>query len=73
MNSRAQARTSLSIGPNQLSKRPTVISAAQESGFVVSLIMAWSPIRRFNAHPGDYATINSYQLPYGTVPTLAKD
>jgi len=32
-----------------LSKRPTVISAAgcQESGFVVSLIMAWSPVRRF--------------------------
>src|SRR5271169_5941104 len=74
MNSRARARTSLSIGSNQLSKRSTAISAAgcQESGFVVSLIMAWSPVRRFNAgrfevdHPGDYATINSYQLPYGT-------
>jgi len=34
--------------------------------------MAWSPVRRFNAerfeveHPGDYATLNSYQLRYGT-------
>ena len=36
------------------------------------LLMAWSPVRRFNAgcfeveHPGDYATLNSYQLRDGT-------
>ncbi|HWJ20040.1 MAG TPA: DUF2336 domain-containing protein [Geobacterales bacterium] len=39
---------------------------------MVSLIMAWSPVRRFNAgrfevhHPGDYANLNSYQLRDGT-------
>jgi hypothetical protein len=39
---------------------------------VVMLVMAWSPVRRFNAgwfevdHPGDYATLNSYQLRDGT-------
>jgi hypothetical protein len=34
-----------------LSKRSTAISAAdcEESGFVVVLVMAWSPVRRFNA------------------------
>jgi hypothetical protein len=46
MNSRARARTSVSIGSNQLSKRSTAIS---ESGFVVVLVMAWSPVQRFNA------------------------
>ena len=36
------------------------------------LVMAWSPVRRFNAgrfevgHPGDYATLNSYQPSDGT-------
>ena len=51
MNSRDRARTSVSIGSNQLSKRSTAISAAgcKESGFVVVLVMAWSPVRRFNA------------------------
>jgi hypothetical protein len=35
--------------------------------------MAWSPVRRFNAgrfevdHPGDYATLNSYQLRDGSL------
>ena len=40
-----------SIGSNQLSKRSTVASAAgcEESGFVVMLVMAWSPVRRTNA------------------------
>jgi hypothetical protein len=39
---------------------------------VVMLVMAWSPGRRFNAgrfevkHPGDYATLNSYQPRDGT-------
>jgi hypothetical protein len=74
MNSRDRARTSVSIGSNQLSKRSTAISAAgcKESGFVVMLVMAWSPVQRFNAgwfeveHPGDYATLNSYQLRDGT-------
>ena len=43
--------TSISIGSNQLSKRSTAISTAgcEESGFVVVLVMAWSPVRRFNA------------------------
>jgi hypothetical protein len=75
MNSRARVRTSVSIGSNQLSKRSTAISAAgcEESGFVVVLVMAWSPVQRFNAgwfevdHPGDYATLNSYQPRYATV------
>ena len=37
-----RARTSVSIGSNQLSKRSTAISVAgcMESGFVVSLVMA---------------------------------
>jgi hypothetical protein len=36
-------------------------------------VRAWSPVRRFNAgwievhHPGDYATINSYQPSDGTI------
>jgi hypothetical protein len=40
---------------------------------VVLLVMAWSPVRRFNAgrfeveHPGDYATLNSYQPRDGTL------
>ena len=48
---RARARTSASIGSNQLSKRSTAISVegCEESGFVVVLVMAWSPGRRFNA------------------------
>src|SRR5258705_10174638 len=74
MNSRDRARTSASSGSNQLSKRSPAISAAgcKESGFVVVLVMAWSPVRRFNAgrfevdHPGDYATLNSYQPRDGT-------
>src|SRR6266705_3023301 len=74
MSSRARARTSVSIGSNQSSKRSTAFSAAgcAESGFVVMLVMAWSPVRRSNAgrfevdHPGDYATLNSYQPRDGT-------
>src|ERR1035441_10246472 len=39
------------MGSNQLSKSSTAISAAgcKESGFVVLFVMAWSPVRRFNA------------------------
>src|SRR5262245_50973166 len=39
----------------------------EESDFLVMFSMAWSPVRRTNAgrfevdHPGDYATLNSYQ------------
>src|SRR5260370_13391148 len=74
MNSRDRARTSASSGSNQLSKRSPATSAAGciESSFVVVLVMAWSPVRRFNAgrfevdHPGDYATLNSYQPRDGT-------
>ena len=45
----------------------------RKSDFVVMLVMAWSPVRRFNAgqfevgHPGDYATLNSYQPSDGTI------
>src|SRR5258708_9749030 len=75
MNSRDRARTSASSGSNQLSKRSPATSAAGciESSFVVVLVMAWSPVRRFNAgrfevdHPGDYATLNSYQPRDGTL------
>jgi hypothetical protein len=40
-----------SIGSNQLSKRCTAVSlkGCDESGFVVTFVMAWSPVRRFNA------------------------
>ena len=43
---RARARTSVSIRSNQLSKKSTAISDAgcEESGFVVVIVMAWSPI-----------------------------
>src|SRR6266542_947771 len=69
MNSRTRSRRPASIGSNQWSKRWTAVSAAgcEDSSFVVMLVMAWSPVRRFNAgcfevdHPGDYATLNSYQ------------
>src|SRR5260370_42213833 len=74
MNCRDRARTSVSIGSNQLSKRSTASSVAgcKESGVVIDLFMAWSPVRRFNAgrfevhHPGDYANPNFYQLRDGT-------
>jgi hypothetical protein len=75
MKPRARSRTSVSIGSNQLSKQSTAITVAgycMESGFVVSLVMAWSPVRRFNAgrfevdHPGDYANPNSYHPCDGT-------
>jgi hypothetical protein len=41
----------VSIGSNQLSKKWVAASSAgcTESGFVVWLFMAWSPVRRFNA------------------------
>jgi len=62
-----------SIGSNQPSKRWTgSLSGSEESAFVVLLVMAWSPVRRFNAgrfevdHPGDYATLNSHQPRDGT-------
>src|SRR5579864_9348032 len=74
MKPRTRPRTSVSIGSNQLSKSWTAVSfwGCEGSGFVVTLVMAWSPVRRFNAgrfevdHPGDYATFNSNQPCYGT-------
>jgi hypothetical protein len=48
----ARARTNLGLDRvNQLSKRLSALAAAgcEESGFVVTLVMAWSPVRRFNA------------------------
>jgi hypothetical protein len=48
------------------------VVGCESSGFVVTLVMAWSPARRSNAgrfeveHPGDYAAFNSYQPGYGT-------
>ncbi|HWX35768.1 MAG TPA: hypothetical protein VNZ53_51165, partial [Steroidobacteraceae bacterium] len=52
-------------------ERPQEVSIAgcENSGFVVTLIMAWSPSRRSCAgdsrfdHPGDYATFNSNHIP----------
>src|SRR5579864_7952339 len=75
MKPRTRPRTSVSIGSNQLSKSWTAVSfwGCEGSGFVVTLVMAWSPVRRFNAgrfevdHPGDYATFNSNQPCYGTL------
>jgi hypothetical protein len=51
MKSRDRTRTSASRGSNQLSKSREALSAAgcEESGFVVVFVMAWSPVRRFNA------------------------
>jgi hypothetical protein len=47
----AASRTPVSIGSNQLSKTCGDASAAggAQKGFVISLVMAWSPARRFNA------------------------
>jgi len=81
MNVRTRPRTAVSIGSNQLSKSPAAISVAGcgESDFVVVLIMAWSPVRRFNAgrfevdHPGDYATPFSNQACDGTATHLFPD
>src|SRR5436189_897771 len=74
INSRTRSRRPASIGSNQLSKRSTAVSVwgCERSGCVLMIVMAWSPVRRFNAgrfeveHPGDYATFNSYQPRYGT-------
>src|SRR5436853_4649104 len=76
INSRTRSRRPASIGSNQLSKRSTAVSVwgCERSGCVLMIVMAWSPVRRFNAgrfeveHPGDYATFNSYQPRYGTRP-----
>src|SRR5213596_3426260 len=75
INSRTRSRRPASIGSNQLSKRSTAVSVwgCERSGCVLMIVMAWSPVRRFNAgrfeveHPGDYATFNSYQPRYGTL------
>ena len=75
---RARARTADSIGSSQLSKTSTAILAAssEESGSVVWLIMASlqsdaSTSDEFEVdHPGDYATLNSYQLRDGTTHKL---
>jgi hypothetical protein len=67
---RTRSRIPSSTGSNQ-SKRPQEVSIAgcENSGFVITLIMAWSPSRRSYAgdsrfdHPGDYATFNSNHIP----------
>src|SRR3954470_8452953 len=69
MNARARSRNAASIGSNQPSNRATPASASgcTASGFVVGLVMAWSPARRASTglvrvgQPGDYATPNSNQ------------
>src|SRR3954447_4354904 len=74
MNARARSRNAASIGSNQPSNRATPASASgcTASGFVVGLVMAWSPARRASAglvrvgQPGDYATPNSNQPRDGT-------
>src|SRR3954453_23588857 len=75
MNARARSRNAASIGSNQPSNRATPASASgcTASGFVVGLVMAWSPARRASTglvrvgQPGDYATPNSNQPRDGTV------
>src|SRR3974377_89298 len=63
MNVRAPSRSAFSIGSNQLSKSSP--STEQAAAFMLSFVMAWSPVRRSNAGirwvetPGDYATLNS--------------
>src|SRR5216110_753766 len=81
INSRTRSRRPASIGSNQLSKRSTAVSVwgCERSGCVLMIVMAWSPVRRFNAgrfeveHPGDYATFNSYQPRYGTTAAADRD
>src|SRR3954468_12768771 len=75
MNARARSRNAASIGSNQPSNRATPASASgcTASGFVVGLVMAWSPARRASTglvrvgQPGDYATPNSNQPRDGTI------
>src|SRR5208283_2266402 len=63
MKFRARSRSAVSIGSNQLSKSSP--STEQAAAFMLSFVMAWSPVRRSNAGirwvetPGDYATLNS--------------
>src|SRR5208282_2199306 len=74
MKFRARSRSAVSIGSNQLSKsRP---STEQAAAFMLSFVMAWSPVRRSNAGirwvetPGDYAT----QIPTTpATPPIKKD
>src|SRR4051812_26032109 len=71
MKPRTFARRPSSMGSNQLSKSRS--SASPGRADVVTLVMAWSPLRRSNAgisrveHPGDYATLNSNHPRDGTV------
>src|SRR5271167_1539667 len=71
MKFRARSRSAVSIGSNQLSK--SSLSTEQAAAFVLSLVMAWSPVRRSNAGirwvetPGDYATLNSNHSGDGTL------
>src|SRR4051794_34194874 len=70
MKPRTFARRPSSMGSNQLSKSRS--SASPGRADVVTLVMAWSPLRRSNAgisrveHPGDYATLNSNHPRDGT-------
>src|SRR4051794_26930243 len=69
MKARTRSRNAASIGSNQSAKSETLSTASgcTVSGFVVGLVMAWSPAQRANAglvrvrQPGDYATLNSNQ------------
>src|SRR3954451_19675457 len=70
MKPRTFARRPSSMASNQLSKSRS--SASPGRADVVTLVMAWSPLRRSNAgisrveHPGDYATLNSNHPRDGT-------
>src|SRR3954469_1629078 len=80
MNARARSRNAASIGSNQPSNRaaPASASGCTASGFVVGLVMAWSPARRASAglvrvgQPGDYATPNPNQPRDGTIPQVLR-
>src|SRR5262249_26382318 len=70
-----RSRMPSSIGSNQSSNRQQLASffdGCARSGFVLRLVMAWSPVQRANAgrfeveNPGDYAAFNSNQPRYGT-------
>src|SRR5438552_15810831 len=78
MNPRTRSRSPASIGSNQSSRSAGEVAAAgcKDAGFVVTLVMVWSPARRVNAgrfevdHPGDYATFNSNRIADGTAPVV---
>ena len=44
-----QAATAIQAAAAAIETTASVEAAAEESGFVVALVMAWSPVRRANA------------------------